>query len=417
MRQKLTRRSVFQLGLPLYLGGCAADAGNATHDSEGTDRTVELFSWWIAPSEADALDALVALHGENYPHEKIYNAAIESGAKAKEVLAERLAANRPPDLYQENAYNLAAVMAKNPGSLLPLTELFRSEGLFDAVVPEVINDVTLDGEIYSMPVNIHRENALHYNVEIFTELGLDVPTTLEELLATCETLKQAGITPLATSYQGWIQRVMFNSIAAASLGPSAFQSYFLGQSELDETAMGAAIDVLDNILTSYVNDSATDPEFRWTDAADLLLNKQAAMFIHGDWAKGYLTQLGWKPGVGFGVVGMPGATDLFLYGVDVFALLAGGPEPEAAKDFLKTVASKPGQAAFNKLKGSSPIRLDGAMDDLDVVGQGTLESLRNAKVRMLTRSKSVWDDAFQAFALTRDKDALLGVYRDNPPDK
>jgi len=417
MREKLTRRSIFQLGLPLCLGGCASDAGGDARKEENAEPTVELFSWWIAPSEADALDALIAVHSKSYPHEKIYNAAIDSGAKAKEVLAERLAANRPPDLYQENAYSLAAVMARNPGSLVSLTELFRSEGLFDVVLPEVISDVTLDGEIYSMPVNIHRENALHYNVKIFADLELDVPTTLEELLAVCDKLKQAGVTPLATSYQGWIQRVMFNSIAAASLGPAAFESYFLGKSELDEAAMGDAIDLLDNLLTNYVNDSATDPAFLWTDAADLLLNRQAAMFMHGDWAKGYLTQLGWEPGVGFGVVGAPGAADLFLYGVDVFALLAGDLEPDAAKDFLKTVASKEGQAAFNKLKGSSAIRLDADLDDLDVVARATIESQRNAKIRMLTRSKSAWDDAHQAFAITRDKAALIAAYRDNPPDK
>ncbi len=79
------------------------------------------------------------------------------------------------------------------------------------------------------------------------------------------------------------------------------------------------------------------------------------------------------------------------------------------------MASKAGQATFNKLNGSSPMRLDIDVADLDPVGRSTLEDLRSAKIRMLTRSKAVWDAGLEAFAKTRDKAALLRVYRENPP--
>ena len=416
--RKLSRRNIFRLGapLPLYLAGCAEeDTGEA--DAGTTTQQVELFSWWIAQSEADALEALIAVHTAAYPHQKIFNAALESGAKAKTILAQRLANDQPPDIYQENAYNIGAFLEKNPDGLVTLTEFFEEEGLMDVVVPEVIENVTFNGEISAMPVNIHRENALLYNKKIFDEQGLEVPTTLEELLTVCATLKAAGITPLATAHAGWILRIMFNALASASMGPAAFRAYFWGESELDEEAMRTAFRLLDDILTNYVNESASSEGFGWTQAAELLLTREAAMFIHGDWAKGYLQGLGLEPGEGFGVVGMPGAPDFFLYGVDVLALVSGGPEPEASKDFLRTVGSKAGQTAFNRLKGSSPIRLDTDPEELDSVARTTLEDLRNAKLRMLTRSKAAWDDGLAAFAVDRDQDALLAVYIDNPPTK
>jgi glucose/mannose transport system substrate-binding protein len=419
MRKLLSRRHVFGLGAPLpllLLPGCASDESDPV-DDKAAEVQVELFSWWIAQSEADALQTLIDLHAAEHPNEKIFNAAVESGAKAKEILAERLEEEQPPDIYQENAYNIAAFLEKNPGGLVPLTDFFADEGLLDAVVPEVIDNVTFDGEILAMPVNIHRENALLYNKKIFADLDLEVPSTLEELLAVCAALKAAGVTPIATSHQGWILRVMFNALASASMGPAAYKGFFLGDDEIDQSAMRGAIELLDDVLSNYVNDSASDPNFGWTQAADLLLEEKAAMFIHGDWAKGYLQGLGWEPGVGFGVIGMPGASDFFLYGVDVFALLAGGPEPEASKSFLRTVASKAGQTAFNKLKGSSPIRLDTDPDELDAVAQATLEDLKDAKLRMLTRSKPEWDMALAAFAAERNSDALLAAYVDNPPTK
>jgi hypothetical protein len=42
--------------------------------------------------------------------------------------------------------------------------------------------------------------------------------------------------------------------------------------------------------------------------------------------------------------------------------------------------------------------------------------LRNAKLRMLTRSKPEWDAAFAAFATSRDKAALLSAFVTTPPD-
>lgn len=296
MRRTFPRRAVFQLGLPLYLAACASENEPPSGASVEPAKTqVTLFSWWVAPSEADALNALIAVHAAAYPDEKVSNAAIESGERAREVLTAQLASGTPPDLFQENAYDMAAFLAENPGALEPLGDLFGELELFDVVVPEVIEDVTIDGEVYSMPVNIHRENALHYNQRIFDEQGLEPPTTLEELLSVCQALKAKGITPLATSHKGWIVRILFNSLAAASLGPQAYSDYFTGKAELDEPAMRAAIELLGEVLDNYVNESAREPDFDWTDAAELVLDGEAAMFIHGDWVKGF-HRAGPRPG-------------------------------------------------------------------------------------------------------------------------
>jgi len=96
------------------------------------------------------------------------------------------------------------------------------------MLPDVINDVKVDGRIYAMPVNIHRENALFYNKQIFADHHLTPPTTLAEFLTVCATLKAAGITPVATAYQGWILRIMFNSLAMGSMGTDAFHGFILG---------------------------------------------------------------------------------------------------------------------------------------------------------------------------------------------
>lgn len=400
----------------LFLQGCGA--GNVAAPASKSDdhpQLVELFSWWTAPGEAEALQALVDSHKLVEPNARIFNAAAASGTRAQQILDERLAKNDPPDLFQENAHDVRAFLKQNPGKLQALDGLFDSLGLRQKVLPEVINDVSIDGHIYSLPLNIHRENALFYNKALFAQHGISPPNTLHELLRACETLKAAGVTPIATSHQGWILRIMFNSIALGKMGSELYYQYFKGMRAPEEPALREAINTFGDVLEKYTNADAGEDGFGWTNAAQAVYNGDAAMFMHGDWTTGHLTQLGWKPDVDFGVIGSPGASDMFLYGIDVFALPAGAKSDEAARDFLSTFASTSGQVSFNRLKGSSPIRFDVPRERMTGVGRATLADLEHARFRMLVRSLQVWDDAFNAFAKKRDRDALYQVFVSNPP--
>jgi glucose/mannose transport system substrate-binding protein len=360
------------------------------------------------------LQALVDVDKTQHPTDRIFNAAAASGADARALLKQRLADNLPPDLFQNNVHDLPAFLQANPGSLQPLDSFFSARGFGAAMLPDIINNVTVDGQIYAMPVNIHRENALFYNKQIFADNHLTPPTTIPEFIRVCAMLKTAGITPVATAYQGWILRIMFNSLAMGSMGSDGFHSFMTGGPR-DDVALKAAIDVFGNVLDNYSNATASNTNFGWTDAATEVSDGKAAMFFHGDWAKGYYVQLGWTPGVDFGVVGAPGASDLFWYGVDAFSLPVGALHPDGAKNFLATIGSTAGQIAFNKLKGSTPILPGVPRDQLDSEGRATLDDLQNAKYRTLVVGKDVWDSAMLAFATTRDKDALFQVYVDNPP--
>lgn len=375
-----------------------------------------MFSWWISPGEAEALQALIDVHNEAHPEDRVINAAVASGDDARTRLAERLDEGDPPDLFQQNAHDIPAFLDMRSDSIEPLDDLLAEHDLDGAIDPEVLDGVTVDGHVYAMPVNIHRENALFYNKQIFEDHGLEPPTTIAEFLDVCETLDAEGVTPVATGHQGWILRIMFNSLAMGSMGSDSFQTFMSGGAR-DDAELQAAIDVFATVLDNYVNANAADEGFGWTQAAEEVADGNAAMFFHGDWAKGYYVQLGLTPGVDFGVVGAPGASDVFWYGVDTFSLPVGAPTPAAARDFLLTVASPAGQVAFNKLKGSTPVRMDIDKDDLDSEGRATLEDFENASVKMRVVGNNAWDEAMLTFAQDGDKDALFQVYVDNPPSE
>jgi glucose/mannose transport system substrate-binding protein len=408
------------LGVGASLGGIACRSAGV--DRAGTAgraqprQLVELFSWWTAPGEAEALAALVDAHRVTHPDSRIFNAAAASGAKAKERLSERFAQNDPPDLFQEYVHDHRIIANESTGKRGSLDELFDRDGLRGAIFPELLRDVSAGGHIWAMPVNVHRENTLFYNRKIFAAHHLKPPATLADFLATCRTLKAAGVTPVATAHQGWILRIMFQSLAMGSMGSRRYHDYFTGKETADLPLLRQAIDVFADVVENYANVDAGDDGFSWTSAAQAVYNGDAAMFLHGDWAKGYFSALGWSAESDFGAVGAPGASELFLYGVDAFALPTGSRNEPGARDFLATIASVQGQVAFNRLKGSSPIRRDVPRGDLDAEGRATLDDLDHAQIRMLVRSRPAWEDAFQAFAVNHDRAALLKAFIDAPPD-
>src|SRR6266540_574373 len=83
----------------LTLSGC----GSGDDSPPETKKDVEIFSWWTAGGEKEALDALIAYHQKAHPDENIINAAQQGSATAEQLLETDIAQKRYPDTFQINA--------------------------------------------------------------------------------------------------------------------------------------------------------------------------------------------------------------------------------------------------------------------------------------------------------------------------
>jgi glucose/mannose transport system substrate-binding protein len=319
---------------------------------------LEIFSWW-AGDEGPALEALIAKYAELYPEVTVNNATVTggSGVNARAVLKTRMLGGDPPDSFQVHAGQELIGTWVVADRMEDLTSLYEEEGWMDVFPQGLIDLLSYESGIWSVPVNIHRSNVLWYVPANLEQWGVEVPATWDDFLAVCPTLQEAGVTPLVVG-ENWTVNHLWESVALAELGPEGWNALWAGEKAWTDEDVIAMWDKFGQILdcTNVDVDAAT---LSWQQATDAVVNGTAAFNVMGDWAAGYMvTTLGLEPGTGFGWSPSPGTDGIFMMLSDSFGLPMGIKNRDAAVAWLKLLGSKDGQDIFNPLKGSIAARLD-----------------------------------------------------------
>lgn len=331
---------------------------------------LEIFSWW-AGDEGPALEALIARYNELYPGVEVENATVTggSGVNARAVLKTRMLGGQPPDTFQVHAGQELIGTWVIANRMEDLTFLFEAEGWMDEYPPGLLELISTEEGIWSVPVNIHRSNVLWYVPGKLAEWGVEVPATWDDFLAVCPTIQAAGVTPLALG-ENWTVNHLWESVALAVLGVDDWNGLWTGEkSWTDENAV-AVWETFGQILDCTNDDAAS---LSWQQATDSVVNGEAAFNVMGDWAAGYMvTTLGLTPGEGFGWAASPGTGGVFMMLTDSFGLPRGVAHRDNTIAWLRLMGSAEGQDIFNPLKGSIPANLNGDVGN---------EALYNAYLR------------------------------------
>lgn len=341
------------------------------------ENKLEIFSWWTAGGEADGLNAMFALYHQKYPDVEIVNATVAGGAgsNAKAVLATRMQGGNPPDSFQVHAGHELIDTWVVAGKMEPITFIFKDNDFLKAYPKGVIDIISYKGEIYSVPVNIHRSNVLWYNKAIFEKYNLTPPKTMDEFFKDAETLKANGITPLALGDNGiWAATHLFESVLLASMGAEKYKGLWNGETDWNGPEVKLALETFAKMM-QYVN--SDHAALSWDQAAQYVADGKCAMTIMGDWTEGYFKSKGLTPNKEFGWVPTPGTAGTFIMLSDSFGLPKGAPHRENAIRWLTLCASKEGQDAFNPKKGSIPSRMDGDRSLYDIYLQSAMDDFKS----------------------------------------
>ncbi|NTW40158.1 MAG: carbohydrate ABC transporter substrate-binding protein, partial [Cellulomonadaceae bacterium] len=355
----------------LALTGC-------TPDPVATDnRSVEVFSWWASGSEKLALDALVAVFHEQHPGIEFINGAIAGGAgsAAKDVLASRMTNGDPPDTFLIHG-GVEIDEHVEAGDLQDLDALFDELHLTANLPDAVLDAVSVDGTVYAVPADVHRANLLWANPTVLAASGLDPAAdydTLDQWFVALEAIKATGRTPLAVG-STWTQVHLLEQVLLSRLGADGYSGLWDGSTDPASPEVTAAIDDFGRLLT-YTN--ADRDALDWQDAAQRVVDGQAAFTVMGDWAVASFETGGLGPATWWPVPGTVGVYDMVL---DAFTLPVGSRRPEEASDWLRTVASHEGQVAFANAKGAIPARDDVSTAELGTYQRAALAGFRSDEV-------------------------------------
>jgi raffinose/stachyose/melibiose transport system substrate-binding protein len=274
-------------------------------------------------------------------------------------------------------------------------------------VPAAAHDLYWDGDkLYGLPMGLSLVGVV-YNTALFQQLGLQVPTTFDELVGSCGTIKAAGKIPMALAGQ---------APGLYAQAPAAGTVYAADPNWNDERAAGkvtfAGTPGWHTALQEFVdlNDAGCfQPGASGAtiiNAANLLGTDQAVMFLAPSAAIGAIR--GVNPNFAAAMFPVPGPSADSTRAVteynDSFSVNAHSTNLEAAMALVDFLAQPEEQRAYANIQGEIAVP-DSA--------SGTLPALYSAFGPLLQQNKAVtlpsriWPNPAVGTALTPGMQGLV----------
>jgi len=426
-KKKMSRRQALsttaKVGIAIGVGAAIAAAGVGTGlyyatrapPAKPEEKKLAIYHWWTAGGEREAIDAVYALYKKYNPDYEIIDnpAAGGGGAVMRAAVKAMLMAGQPPDTFQITyGPGMVASWAKY---LEPIDDLFE-----DFPAPEAIKNWAKVGEhYYAMPLNLHRDNNLWYNMKLVQEIGIDMPLeSVDEFFEACEKVKKAGYIPFAFGTVGgqrfWLNYIFEWFVMAAPHGGADYLNDFnYGRAKpASDPAVREALENMERLWKNYVN-----PDFgalTWDEAGKVLMRNEAVFHVMGDWQKGHFMASGWKPDVDFGWQTCPGTEGISMVHGDSFGVVKGAPHPTAARKWVELLKTVEAQEAFCVIKCATPPRSDVPLDRFDPMQRKIIERVRTDKIVVGGHGVvEAWLDKggeiFEAFITNYDIDGTIAA--------
>lgn len=318
---------------------------------------------------------------------------IEQQRGVSELLVTRVAAGSPPDLAAVPRPGIVQDLARD-GAILPLTSgddpIVPAETIEENLNQAFIDLGTVDGELYGAIFKANAKSMLWYVPASFEELGVEVPTTFDELIAVAEAYQEAGTPPFAIAGGvGWSLTDLFEFLYVRVAGPEMYNKLFVTHEvEWTDPTVVETMDLLRQIIEPSDERLANGAEGTLAttaldDAFNLLLqeDQEAGMFIEGGFMRnGAATN--WPElecSVDFTMTNFPQVNDEWgapvVGGGDLLVVFNDNPNVREyvrflmSSEFATQFAAGPGIISPN---GQVPL------DVYDTCGRIEAETLRNA---------------------------------------
>ncbi|WP_243228365.1 ABC transporter substrate-binding protein [Microbacterium sp. CIAB417] len=312
-----------------------------------------------------------------------YNASqdevrVEIDTSGVDVVSASFVRGNPPDIMLAN-YNYEVARFVQRCALTDLSGTEAAASTRDDLQPLMDQYGSCEGRVSALPYSVMAASVI-YNEEIFAAHDLEVPRTWTELLAVCDALQAAGVTPFYATFkddwtvgQGWYDYAVggsldviefFDDLAAegADVGPDSEVSF--------QKDFADPMDRMLQLTESYVNEDASSRGYG--DGNLAFANGEAAMYLQGPWAFSEIAKT--APDLDLGTFPLPMTDDpedlAVRVNMDLAAMIPeGSRHQEAARDFLEFLYLPENIEAYNASQlGFTPTKDAAAPDDPRIAG-------------------------------------------------
>lgn len=266
-------------------------AGEAQGDNVSNEPIViHTIHYMVEGDKAAGLEKIQAVFTEKYPNVTFENVAYSQGTDYFAQLSTAIASGDMPEIMMGNPGLYTDLI--DGGYVMDLTGNAVIEGL--GLTAADMGDVSYNGKWYAFPVDF-KTWGVFYNKTIFTNLGLEVPSTQSELLEICQKLKDNEIDPWAEWYSDGASvdiemRPIVWTKAIQNGDNDMFEKLMNDEAKIaDYPYFAEGLESWQARIGSWARADATSND--QSAANEVFLSGQAAMLYQGTWDYGSIEGL------------------------------------------------------------------------------------------------------------------------------
>ena len=269
----------------LALSGCAGGGGDAGGDGD----TLRLWHYESADSAmGKAWDEAIKVFEEET------GATVEFEEKSFEQIqktaSQVLDTDAAPDLMEFNKGNATAGFLASTGLISDISDAVDEYGWADKLAPSLqttakySEDGVMGGDAWYGIPNYGEFVGVYYNLDMFEEAGLEVPTTYAEFVDVLDAFVEQGVTPLAEAGAEYPLGQLWYQLALSQGDRSFVDDYQLYANPVDWS--GPEVTYATETLADYVAKGYIASDVSSVVAEDAgvsFINGTSPIFVSGSW--------------------------------------------------------------------------------------------------------------------------------------
>ncbi|MDQ4137641.1 MAG: extracellular solute-binding protein, partial [Actinomycetota bacterium] len=229
MKNTKTARMLSAVGLSVTLAltaaGCAGGGGGGGGGSNAETTTL----WRLQDNAEGPLKDAAARFNETSEVGKVEYSGVAQDQYYERLRTAMNSNQRPGMFFNHGSGSIAEFVEAD--LLVDLQEAFDANPeLAEAFLPSMLETVEIDGGTYGVPIGGTQPVVLFYNKAVFEEVGVEPPTTWDEMLELIDTFKAEGIVPFSQpATQAWTLLMWWEYILDRVGGPEVFEKIAAGE--------------------------------------------------------------------------------------------------------------------------------------------------------------------------------------------